>query len=884
MADIIPFRFTVMTDGHGHVYDSGDGAPSVARYFQSTCDEVNSLLGSAGDFLITTGDMSDAWPDSVDSSGKTNPEDFRKVIDAKFGSDFRWVTAVGNHDISALNGDGIQWIRDEWYGNNPNDQNRETTSDYAYPGPLGSSTTQYYFFHKGIMFIVMNWYWDGTTDINADQGSYSETYSGGIIVDAQLSWLRDLFAQYPSYSKIIVGHGNAFSFAQRHDDYTGLAGSNKDNRDRFWRLIEENNVLAYLHGHTHERRIDYIDNTYWSGGEVEDSWSYGTSKVPHICAGQIEPKWPISGTSARLSDENLPTFMNVTVTEKQVTFDIYEAPSVSSVDESWPQTSDSPYTIVDSTTVSLLDSDNKGGVWYYTQNKPGSEWVDKVSNSKGWSVDFNLRVNDVHNSQISLGEDAKGKGSGIYINDGEKQEVINFLPQEIVFSKADESVIYDTTIENDYRLIGKKNELKLFARNSGNLSYSEIANVEFSSLATSNGNAFNPNIFEDINGNLHAVWWGDGGASGSIFYSAFSEESWSAPESIVSLDNMVEFPSIIVDSNGNIYVAFESKQTEGSVIGFVYKDSTGWSDLYYIGQDVGYCSHPKMTFDSRSNVCVVWEDSRQEFSEIYINVFLKNSLQWSGEKKLSTNDYGSHRPSISSYMDNIYISWTQFNEDNYSTIEVVKYNSISSETSSVTTVSLPSGRSDFSSILSNVSGRIIIVWQDDSGGSSKIYGSVLSPSFDIILSSTIISNGIGAARYPVVSEQLSTSNVYIAWQDFKNDSYEGDYSTDIRPSNGTIYLAYYDQNEGTFMSIGDGGDVSLVFDDDRNIYNPSLPVFFQGELPIVYESYFLNNDEYSFIDPQSMFLEAKSCFYDLSEGRSSYHIGFGVEEYGGDGD
>ena len=76
------------------------------------------------------------------------------------------------------------------------------------------------------------------------------------------------------------------------------------------------------------------------------------------------------------------------------------------------------------------------GVLYYTQNKFGSEWVNKVSNSKGWSVDFNLRVSDVQNSNLLVNENNKGKGVGLYVNDGSNQEVVNFLNQEIVFSNS----------------------------------------------------------------------------------------------------------------------------------------------------------------------------------------------------------------------------------------------------------------------------------------------------------------------------------------------------------------------------------------------------------------------------------------------------------------
>ncbi len=869
MASIIPFNFTVTSDTHSHVY--AHEPFGIYRYFQDTCDEINSILGSPGDFMITTGDQSDSYPSTT---GGTSPDVFRDVIDGRFGADFRWVNAVGNHDISSGNGKGMQWIRDEWDGSNPSDETREARQDFAFPGPDGCSTTQYYYFHKGIMFIIMNWYWDGTTSVTADEDGYTGATSGGKIIDEQLDWLRDLFSTYPGYHKIICAHGNAFAFNEdMHSDYDGLGGSNKENRDIFWQLIEKNKVIAYLHGHTHERRIDYVDNTYWNGGTIEDNWSFGKSNVPHICAGQVEPLWPGDWKDF----DTFPTFMNVTVTESDVTFDIYEALSVSAVDGSWPSTADPGWEIILTETVALLDTDNKGGVWYYTQDKFGSEWFNKVSNNKGWSVDFNLRVSDVQNSNLLVNDNDKGKGAGVYVNDGSKQEVVNFFNQEIVFANINQSAIYDTTVENDYRLIGKKNNLKLFARPSGDSNYSEIADVNFSTVATPNGNALNPNVFEDTSGNLHSVWWDDGGSIGSIFYSKFENEAWSTPEEIVSLDNGVQFPHIIVDSSETIYVAFESKQTEGSIIGLVYKNDIGWSKPYYTGRDVGYCRHPKLTFDSQSNACLVWEDNRQGHPEIYLDIFLKNAISWKGEKKLSTNTYGTRRPSIASYMDNLYISWTKTEEDDTSSIEMIKYNAISSSKSSVITVSSASGKADHSDILANVSGRIFVVWHDNSSGTYKIYAAVLTPTFEFLTSATVIVDGNDGARHPVLSEQLTTGNIYIAWQDFKDSLHEDISISDIRPSNSTIYVTSY--ADGVFSSV----DTKMEFKDERNAYAPSLPVFFSGELPVIYESYLMDSDEYSFVGSHSLLLQVKSLYYSLN-GNSTFDVNYGDDGHSGNRD
>ncbi len=861
MADIIPFRFTVTTELHGHVYRN------LFQYWQSTCDEINRVFGSAGDFMISTGDVSDSYK-------KTTPQEFRDVIDEKFGRDFRWATLPGNHDVVNNDGAGIEWIRNEWFGNNPSDLEREATQDYAFPGPAGTNTTQYYFFHKGMMFIVMNWYWDGTTSSTADvDGYFSDTdASGGKIIDEQIDWLRDLFDTYPAYHKIICGHGNAFAFADRHDDYSGLGGATKENRDVFWRMLEDNQVVAYLHGHTHERRIDYVDNDYWNGGAYEDSWSYGTSNVPHICTGQIQPKWPEGWNSF----STFPTFMNVTVTETDVTFDIYEALSVSALaPETWPATADPGWQIILTTTVPFFD-ENRGGVWYYKQDKFGTEWFNKVDNKKGWTLDFNLRVSDIHNSELLIDDDKKVKGAGIYVNDGTRQETINFLTQEIVFANVNYSVTHDSTVENDYRLIGKGDNLKLFAKLSVSDSYSALADVNFSTIATSSGNAFNPDVFEDVSGNLHSVWWDDGGGKGSIFYSKFEDSIWSEPEEIVFLDNGVQFPSIIVDSSEDIYVVFESKQTEGSVVGLVYKNHLGWSGPYYTGIDVGYCRYPKLTFDSQSNACVVWEDSRQGHPEIYVNTFLRNELKWLDDNRLSTNAYGSRRPSIASYMDEVFVCWTETEEDNTSSIKVIKYNAITFTKSAVTTVSGVSGRADYSDILVNVSGKIFVVWHDDISGTYKIYAAVLTPVFDFLTSAAIIVNGNDGARYPVLSEQLSTGYVYVVWQDFKDSFHDNILVQDIRPSNSTVFVAYY--NGATFIASGTGDDdIMLSFKDDRNIYSPSVPVFFRGELPIVYESYMEDTDEYSFISSSDILLRVKHAYYNLSRSSSEFIVNYGSD-------
>ncbi|KKM03149.1 hypothetical protein LCGC14_1777300, partial [marine sediment metagenome] len=87
-----------------------------------------------------------------------------------------------------------------------------------------------------------------------------------------------------------------------------------------------------------------------------------------------------------------------------------------------------------------------GGQWYYSHNSPGTKWFNEVSNDAGWTVDFNLTVNGVTNSEMVFNEDPT-KGIGIYINDGTRKETISFLTQEVIFKNINKRVVFDTTLE-----------------------------------------------------------------------------------------------------------------------------------------------------------------------------------------------------------------------------------------------------------------------------------------------------------------------------------------------------------------------------------------------------------------------------------------------------
>ncbi len=562
----------------------------------------------------------------------------------------------------------------------------------------------------------------------------------------------------------------------------------------------------------------------------------------------------------------------------------------------------------------------RGGVWYYTQNRPGTTWFDTVNNSKGWTIDFNLKVLNVDNSDIALSNDSD-KGSGVYVNDGTRKEVLTFLTQEVIFNYANERVIFDTTAETDYRLIGKEDQLRLFAKKQTQVDYLLIADVSLLESASEEANGLRPKVAEDKYGNFHAVWYDDGNKVGKIYYSFYENGTWSDPYIVVDDDVGAESPDIIVDDENNIYVAYESKIADHTIAKVIYRGELGWSKPYDISLASGDSRYPRLDFDSQYNLFIVWEDHRDKQPNIYIRKFIRNTWKWENEEKLVSSSYGAYRPSISSYMDSLFISWTikDGGVDDNSAIQVIKYDSILAEYSVIVTVS-DTARGDYSNILVNSAGNVFVVWHDNVSGRYEIYASVLNTSLNFLTKEKFdpynaeninqerffrninVTDSRGAAKYPVLSEQLNTGDIYIAWQDYKSGHYRefiplvpdreivDPYTDKITtilgsetdpyfqtpyqlspPVDTTIYVALFESLTRTFLSSGNNSfDVKLIFNDQRSGSIPATPSFFSSTLPIFYESLMAETD--GFLDIPGSFTQVACAFYDLSRQEETFLV------------
>ena len=292
-----PWAFGVICDMRPHKYKTEDGVPAYkidlqaykARYVDGATEDR-----PAPEFLLIPGDFDNAL-----STDKL----FKEVM----GEDFLLLPVVGNHErhISKVKSIAtyIERIKDKMQ---------------IKLGPKGTEHLQYSSTYKNLQVVALNVYWDGT-DYPGDEsrikpgGTHKWWYDSKLrpaayfgstkkktgrdgivrygldsnIVPANLEWLKNTLSQSKATYKIVSGHEPAWAYV-RYDK--AALGDHPESRDKFWKLLGEQNVQIYFCGHSHN-----YSAYQWLGNNDPNRWKNYTSK---IIPGPIGT-WQIDAASTR---------------------------------------------------------------------------------------------------------------------------------------------------------------------------------------------------------------------------------------------------------------------------------------------------------------------------------------------------------------------------------------------------------------------------------------------------------------------------------------------------------------------------------------------------------------------------------------------------------
>lgn len=209
-----PFTFVQMCDtqlGFG-------GYDNDLKSFKTAVNRINALNP---DFVVICGDL-------VHEPNDTSYRDFKKIME-----DFNMpcYLASGNHDV----------------GNIPND----STLNY-YRNTMGED--YYKFQHNGYSFMVTN-----TQLWKADIGDESKKHDNWFKKTLRIEKARN-------HQTFVIGHYPLFlKTINENEEYFNLPLTK---RKELIELFEQNNVLAYLSGHTHKTVINHYKNILFISGET----------------------------------------------------------------------------------------------------------------------------------------------------------------------------------------------------------------------------------------------------------------------------------------------------------------------------------------------------------------------------------------------------------------------------------------------------------------------------------------------------------------------------------------------------------------------------------------------------------------------------------------
>lgn len=242
-------------------------APAGKRYFDGACEALRDQ--GPGEFMLGPGDCDPPGP-------------VRATIDRYLGTNYLWYPVTGNHETEKST--NMVWLRAWGRGDIPFLVRR---------GPPGSEYTTYSFDFGNSHVVMLNEYFDGTSDAVRGKDDLPES---------MFRWLEQDLQANRQPLIWVVGHKPLLSLPDMDSGRVRHGGesvsTNKVRLARLIKLLKQYRVRAYICGHTHNTSV----------AKVMGIWQLDTG---HARGG---------------GDKGAPsTFMKVRVDDKRTWVDVFRA-------------------------------------------------------------------------------------------------------------------------------------------------------------------------------------------------------------------------------------------------------------------------------------------------------------------------------------------------------------------------------------------------------------------------------------------------------------------------------------------------------------------------------------------------------------------------------
>jgi hypothetical protein len=291
-------------------------------------------------------------------------------------------------------------------------------------------------------------------------------------------------------------------------------------------------------------------------------------------------------------------------------------------------------------------------------------------------------------------------------------------------------------------------------------------------IESGSGDARNPRIAMDPNGNAIAVWEQFNGTRYSIFANRYTAGgSWGSAVAIdASSTGTSANPQIAMDSNGNAFAVWEqydAAMTRDSIRANRYAVSgSAWGTEATIDSggtgNTGASANPRVVVGSGGGAIAVWEQSAGGLSNIRANVYAGG---WGTAELIETDNTGNaYFPKVAvDSSGNAIAVWEQFNGTRYS----IRANRYSGSWGVAEVIdaggSGNAGASGNAQVAMEPGGSAIAVWEQSDGSLISIRANRYSGGWGV--AQLIETSGAGDAALPDVAMDGS-GNAVAVWEQF----------------------------------------------------------------------------------------------------------------------
>jgi len=267
--------------------------------------------------------------------------------------------------------------------------------------------------------------------------------------------------------------------------------------------------------------------------------------------------------------------------------------------------------------------------------------------------------------------------------------------------------------------------------------------------------------------NVHVVWQ-DGrdhvGAGYEIYYRRSTNNGdWFDPD--IRLTNFVSFkwePHIAVFED-NIHIVWQDQRSFADIY-YIHSTDNGltWSPEFLITNPSHSDSRPTIS-TSDNNVYVIWGSNRGSNSEVYFRRSTDFGNTWNPEQKLTSSNIGAYDSDITSFDNNIHITWEDHRTSPSGEIFYIRSTNFGADWSAETRLTF-NAADVYRPSISSFQEKVHLTWSD-----------LRNPELEVFYLRSMDNGNNWEAEdslssFPVNSEESRVSafegNVFVVWADF----------------------------------------------------------------------------------------------------------------------